>query len=63
MKEWEIVYDDEVKAAMDSDPKIAAMIREMTARMRQATADYEAGRYNSLDAAMEAIGATKVEPD
>lgn len=51
----------EVQAQIDADPELASVIKDFSARMRQAYQDVHDGKYASLDAAMEALGAIPAE--
>jgi len=61
--QFQFVYEDGVREEMDKDPKIAEFVRDQTARVRQALADFQAGKYRSLDDAMQAAGLSQVDAD
>jgi hypothetical protein len=61
--QFQFVYEDGVREEMEKDPKIAEFVRDQTARVRQALADFQAGKYRSLDDAMQAAGLSQVDAD
>ena len=61
--QFEFVYEDGVREEMEKDPKIAEFVREQTARVRQALADFQVGKYRSVDEAMQAVGLSQVDAD
>jgi hypothetical protein len=57
------VYEDGTREQMESDPAIAEFVREQTSRVRQALSELQAGKYSSIDEAMQAIGLSHVDAD
>ena len=53
--ELEIVVMSQVQDAMDSDPELAAMLRECLACAHQANEAVQSGRYETFEDALEAI--------
>lgn len=60
--EFEVVYSDLVKQQMESDPDLAAAIREFSAMARQVAHGIETGQYESFDEGMEALTGNKPKP-
>ena len=61
--QFQFVYEDGVREEMDKDPKMAEFVRDQTSRVRQALSDYQAGKYQSIDEAMQAVGLSHVDAD
>ncbi len=55
-KELHIELSEQVKAAMEANPEMAASLREFFSMLRQSTQAVQAGRYANLGEAMEALG-------
>jgi len=60
-EDWKMGVSPEVQAQMDANPEMAAMIREMFARLRQAL-DGATGPED-VEARMEAMGARPIDLD
>ena len=62
--DWQdpIVLSEQVKAQMAADPELAKALKEHFANMRQAHHAWRSGRYESFEAAMEAITGNRPEP-
>ncbi len=58
--ELEILFSPEAQEQMNSDPKLAEMIRSVNASFRQAFHGVQTGQYANLDEAMEKITGGKV---
>jgi hypothetical protein len=58
--DWELKVSPEVQAQIDADPELAETVRDLSARLRQATSEFEAGRYKSMEDALAAMGAKPV---
>jgi hypothetical protein len=52
-----------VEAKISSDPQAAAMMRDMTAKLREAMDGLATGRFSTMDEAMRSIGGVKVDLD
>lgn len=61
--QFQFTYEDGIREEMEKDPKMAEFVRESTSRVRQALSDLQAGKYESIDEAMQAIGLGQVDPD
>jgi hypothetical protein len=57
--DWEVMFSDQAEEKMAEDPEAAAKVREMLSRMRQVLAEFEAGRFASVDEALMSIGMRK----
>lgn len=62
-KDWEIVVLPEVQAQMDANPELAACMREVFAKLRQAGAAVDSGQYATIEEAMKALGAEMTHVD
>lgn len=65
-KEWNVELSEQVKAAMERDPKINKLIKDFVAAFHQANDGVERGQYKSQKDGVESIlGATitHVDPD
>jgi hypothetical protein len=62
-KDWDIQFSDQAQAAMAEDPEAAAMVRENLARIRQVIAEFEAGRFATIDDALRSIGMQPFDGD
>lgn len=58
-KDWTVILSDQAKEKMVEDPSVAAFVRELSARMQQVMAEFEAGRFATMDEALESIGMEK----
>lgn len=56
-------FTDEVKAQMEADPKLAALVKDFMANMRQAQQLVNEGKYATTDEAMAAMGMPGGEVD
>ena len=62
-EELKIEFAPEALAQMAADPELAAAMKDMQARFRQAQQDFHDGKYASFEEAMEAMGAIPVDED
>lgn len=60
-EDWTIQYTEQAKRQMAADPEAAEFVRDTTSRIRQAIADFQEGRYLTIDDALHAIGMTKTD--
>ena len=61
--QFQFVYEDGVREQIEKDPKLAEFVRDQTSRVRQALSDFQAGKYASIDDAMQAVGLSQIDPD
>lgn len=54
-----LIYSEEARAKIASDPELAALMRDLAAQMRQAHWAWQQGHYASFEDAMEAITGTR----
>jgi hypothetical protein len=62
-KDWTVQFSDQAQEKMAEDPEAAAAVREQLSRVRQVMAEYEAGRFASVDDALRSIGMEPFEVD
>lgn len=55
-KDWAVQFSDQAQSKMAEDPEAAAFVREHLARIKQVLAEFEAGRFASVEDAMRSIG-------
>ena len=60
-KELSVIFSDQVKDAMASDPEKAAAVQEFTALLHQTHAGVKSGQYASLDDALEKLTGSRPE--
>ena len=58
-EDYEFEVDEDVQAAIDADPKMAAFVRETGARIRQALHGISTGQFKDVDEALRSIGAVR----
>ncbi len=49
-------FSDRAKAAIEADPTLASMVKDLTARFRQAQQSFHEGKYASFEEALAALG-------
>jgi hypothetical protein len=55
-EDWKVEFSDQVKEAMENDPKIKEGVTEFLAAWRQATELLNTGKYASMEDALRALG-------
>jgi hypothetical protein len=60
-EDYTFQFSPDAKEAVEADPEVAAMMKAMQARMREALDGVATGRFADVDEAMRSIGATKVD--